>query len=133
MKEVYPDLEIYIKRVETISIIDWLTTCFKKVNKSLIETKNHKLSTTCLFSSGSSEEDEKVTCVIMEKAAKGGFVSVWFKTNQTPWRTDREFALEAFDFFKAEVRCSTGPWEGGDEDGWIRFTEDGEQIVNWLT
>ena len=133
MNDAYPDLEIYIKRVETLAIINWLSTCFEQVGKSLSETSKAKLSTSCLFSSASDEDNSQVSCVIMEKAAKGGFVSVWFKTNETPWRTDRELAVAAFDFFKEEVRCSTGPWEGNDEGGWIRFTNDGEQIVNWLT
>jgi len=31
-----------------------------------------------------------------------------------------------------ETRCSTGSWDGNDEQGWLRLTPDGESIVNWL-
>jgi hypothetical protein len=49
------------------------------------------------------------------------------------WKTDRDCAIEAFEFFAPrEIRCSTGGWEGEDECGWFRITDDGIKTVNWL-
>lgn len=74
-----------------------------------------------------------MTCNISENVAKGGFTSVWFKTNETPWENDHECAVSAFDYFQIETRCSTGGWEGEDDGGWLRITDKGSQTVNWHT
>ena len=72
-------------------------------------------------------------CIILLKATKGGYTSVWFKSNDTNWNTDKDCAVDAFKFFAPnEIRCSTGGWEGEDEGGWFRITEAGIKIANWL-
>jgi len=158
MNEAYPDLEIYIKRVESKLILKWLTDRLLDDGTTLEKTEVKSNTLLCTFK----KDGCKLSCAIVDKAVKGGYVSVWFKENRTPWKTDRDFALAAFEFFKLEVRCSTGPWEdhlneGSNEDlnerkheskhesndesahedsdkgGWIRFTIEGEKIVNWLT
>lgn len=162
MNEAYPDLEIYIKRVDPKEILNWLKDRFEQYGSTLKNTEIKSSTLLCTFM----KDGRNASCAIVDKAAKGGYVSVWFKENQTPWRTDRDFALEAFEFFKQEVRCSTGPWEDtsekdasssdnsdsdeessssielsnddddnndNDRGGWIRFTDEGEKIINWLT
>ncbi|MBL4680782.1 MAG: hypothetical protein JKY88_08680 [Pseudomonadales bacterium] len=154
MNEAYPDLEIYIKRVEPKLILKWLTDRLLDDGTTIEKTEVKSNTLLCTFK----KNGRKLSCAIVDKAVKGGYVSVWFKENRTPWKTDRDFALAAFEFFKLEVRCSTGPWEdhlneglhessdesvndssdeGAHEDsdkgGWIRFTIEGEKIVNWLT
>jgi len=156
-----PDIEIYLKQVALDSILEWLTHHFEITLQQQIASTS-KLN---LVFNG-----QPVTCTIVEKAAKGGYTSIWFKTNQTPWATDEECAREAFQHFKSEIRCSVGGWvadspgadspgadspgadspgadspgvdspgadspgaESMDTQGWYRFTDKGQSIVNWLT
>ena len=128
MSKRFPDLEIYIKRVDPESVTGWLESNFK-----LVSTRKDKNSVNCDLLS---RDESEMECVILEKAAKGGYLSVWFKQNKTEWDTDRQCAEAAFSYFKCrtgtEIRCSTGGWEGEDEAGWFRFTEEGIQQVNWF-
>jgi hypothetical protein len=125
MTQPYPDLEIYIKRVEPEQVVRWLEDRFE-----LEKTQPSKDAVVCTLRGTTSKTME---CVILLKAAKGGYASVWFKSNDTPWNTDKDCAIDAFDFFQPkEIRCSTGGWEGNDEGGWFRITNDGVQTVNWL-
>ena len=117
--EKFPDIEIYLKRVETAAIVAWLESTFSK-----IEVIRSEPSTQCKI-------DGEMRCTITEQVAKGGYCSVWFENNLTPWTTDRDCAVAAFTHFQCETRCSTGGWEGEDDGGWLRITEKGEQIVNW--
>lgn len=130
MSDHYPDLEIYIKRCTTDGILDWLGARF-----NLSETQSHKLKTSCRLTAPNSISS-RMKCIILEKAVKGGYTSVWIKNNQTIWNTDRECALDAFAYFSdapdVEIRCSTGAWRGEDEAGWLSFKADGERIVNWF-
>lgn len=119
----YPDIEIYLKRIETDAIIEWLGSIFEDVNSA-----PRGNATVCTLTT---RDGHRFDCTITEKVAKGGFVSVWFKSDKTPWATDKDCAQAAFEHFQVEVRCSRGGWEGEDEAGWIRITDKGEQIVNW--
>ncbi len=114
----YPDIEIYLKRVGSDQILPWLKDALGD-----FETIKTEPSVQIKF--------DKMTCTIAENVAKGGYTSIWFEPNETPWPTDIECARAAFLKFKVEVRCSTGGWEGEDDGGWLRLTEKGEQVVNW--
>lgn len=118
--ERFPDLEIYLKKVSADDILNWLKSIFTSVE--VIATDP---STRCLI--------DQMACTISENVAKGGYASLWFKDNQTPWHTDVEMARAAFAQFNCEIRCSTGGWEGEDDGGWLRITDKGEQTVNWHT
>ena len=116
--EKFPDIEIYLKRVSTEDILPWLEQVFGS-----IEVTRTEPSTRCKLAG--------MFCTVTEQVAKGGYTSVWFESNETPWPTDLECARAAFSHFGAETRCSTGGWEGEDDGGWIRITDKGEQVVNW--
>ena len=118
--EPFPDIEIYLKRVTADEVIQWLEQVF---GSAVVERTDP--NTRCQLGD--------VFCTITEQVAKGGYTSVWFESNQTPWTTDHECAKQAFEYFKVETRCSTGGWEGEDDGGWLRITEKGEQLVNWHT
>ena len=126
MTKPLPDIEIYLKRATPADIIDWLKQNFQIIQSS-DRGEGCKLT---LDYKGSSTD-----CIIVEQAAKGGYVSVWFKTNETPWRTDEECAREAFEALGVETRCSIGGWEADSDEsgGWYRFTDTGRSVVNWLT
>ncbi len=116
----FPDIEIYIKRVSVDDVLAWLRGVFTEV-----EVLRTEPNTRCKIGA--------MFCTISDQVAKGGYVSVWFESNETPWKTDRDCGRDAYQHFKVEVRCSTGGWEGEDDGGWFRFTEKGEQVVNWHT
>ncbi|MBV1877261.1 MAG: hypothetical protein KUG79_06440 [Pseudomonadales bacterium] len=134
MNEPFPDLEIYLKGVSPEMALVWLQTHFK-----LLDLNKDKNSHYCSLNSdqNSSSDQSNMECLINAKAAKGGFISLWFKQNKTQWPTDKDCAEVAFDYFieqddQIEVRCSTGGWEGQDDGGWFRFTKEGQHQVNWL-
>lgn len=116
----FPDIEIYIKRPTLEALITWIEAAMGPVTHTTQGT-----STDVLL------PDQK-RCIIVENAVKGGYTSVWFKSEQTPWATDRDCALAAWSYFNIETRCSSGGWDGLDEQGWLRFTDAGETVVNWF-
>ena len=120
----FPDIEIYLKRPNLPALLAWLEAAIGPVEAST----QGDTSTVTLGAGG----PEPLTCIIVSNAVKGGYTSVWFKTNQTPWATDRDCALAAWAALQIEVRCSNGGWDGLDEQGWRRFTHDGETVVNWF-
>lgn len=139
MTEAQPDVEIYLKRVPVPDILRWLESHFEVI-RSQSDGEKHEIALTY--------RGESLSCFIVEKVVKGGYVSVWFRENKTPWATDEACARNAFETLGAETRCSVGGWEpvddesGADEQaneaqsekgGWYRFTESGQSIVNWLT
>lgn len=120
----FPDIEIYLKRPEMPALLGWLDAAMGPVEAT---TKGGTATVT--LRAGSTDPQ---ICVIVTNAVKGGYTSVWFKTDQTPWATDRDCALAAWAALQIEVRCSNGGWDGLDEQGWRRFTHDGETVVNWF-
>lgn len=132
----YPDIEIYIQRVELSELINWLqtrleVTDIQEQGKSTVLSLGSSVGNDTAMTN-SSKTNSSMTCTIVPDAVKGKFTSVWIKPNNTSWLTDRDFALEALDHFQLETRCSTGSWDGNDEQGWLRLTPDSESIVNWL-
>ncbi|MBO6702896.1 MAG: hypothetical protein JJ921_11175 [Pseudomonadales bacterium] len=126
MIERHPDIEIYIKRVPLEDLTQWLERRFEVSDrKDIGETL--KLSMTF--------EGAPLTCTVFENAAKGGYTSISFEPNNTPWDDDEACANEAYELFQLEVRCITGGWTTNApvEGGWYRFTKDGRSVVNWLT
>ena len=123
---VQPDVEIYIKRAEVEDITTWLADHFT-VGES------RQAGETIKYALGF--EGKPLTCTVLPKAARGGYVSVLFEPNNTPWATDEACAEEAWEHFGLEVRCSIGGWNGDEDDtgGWYRYTDKGRSVVNWLT
>ena len=123
MSDRFPDIEIYIKRPALADIVGWLDRRF-----GVRDTRRQGETLICSLGDAGAE------CFIVENAVKGGFTSVWFRSGDTPWPSDRDCALEASAAFGLEVRCSTGTWQEEDDDstGWIRITPAGESNINWL-
>lgn len=129
MSESFPDIEIYLKRPALEDIEAWLDDRFGI-------TGSGNRGDGQVFWLGA---DPEIECVVIENVVKGGYTSVWFRSDATPWATDRDCALEAFARLGVEVRASAGAWEeenedadGADRGGWYRVTEAGESRVNWL-
>jgi hypothetical protein len=119
-----PDIEIYLKKVPVDEILVWLREHFEVSGQT---EKGDTLQLDLVF------DGKTVNCTILEKAAHGGYTSVWFRANVTPWDDDEACARNAFEYFGAEVRCSRSGWqpEEDDEGQWLRLTPKGESIVNW--
>lgn len=127
MSDRFPDIEIYIKRPELSDVIAWLERRFGSANLASLKKETDDEALVCRLGA------EDIECVIVPNAVKGGYMSVWFKSTDTPWPSDRDCALEALSEFGLEVRCSAGSWEeGSDNGGWLRITPNGETKVNWL-
>ncbi len=125
MTETFPDIEIYIKDPDFASVVAWLKLVFESVDP-YIEGKRTLM--TLNSSSGS------VSCVYLPHAVRGNFASLWFKSGNTPWNTDRDCALAAFAYLNREVRCSTGGWQTNDknnDESWLRVNGNGESMVSW--
>jgi hypothetical protein len=116
----FPDIEIYIKRPSLDALVAWI-----EVSMGFVSHFTRGTTTEVLLL-------DQTSCIIVENAVKGGYTSIWFKSNKTPWATDRDCALAAWSHFQIETRCSRGGWNGLDEQGWLRFTEAGETVVNWF-
>lgn len=121
-----PDLEIYLKKVSSEAILAWLAEIFQVTET---RTKGQALEVSLIYG------DQPLACVIVERAVKGGYTSLWFKQNRTPWHNDEACASDAFARFSAEIRCSSGGWRENAEEtaGWYRFTDKGRSLVNWLS
>ena len=126
MTEQQPDIEIYLKRATLEDIKRWLLQYFEI--KASSERGEAVLLDLCY-------EGQPLECMIIEKVAKGGYVSVWFKSSRTPWETDEACARDAFQGIGVETRCAISGWQAGDDDreNWYRFTDAGQSVVNWLT
>jgi hypothetical protein len=127
MNESQPDIEIYLKKVALEDILSWLASYFDDIQPPTPVGVTLQIELTYL--------KKPLSCIIVVQAAKGGYTSVCFEPNQTPWSTDEQCAQVAFDHFQAEVRCTIGGWttDSPDTEGWYRFTESGQSVVNWLT
>ena len=50
----------------------------------------------------------------------------------TPWPTDLDCARDAFACLKTQIRCSSGPWDGADDDnGWLQIDASGVATISW--
>lgn len=118
----YPDIEIYIRQPELADVIDWLD---HRIGVEDRQTQGN--TTTCRLAGG-------IDCVLVDNAVTGGFLSVWFKSGDTPWATDEACAREVFSTLGLEVRCSRGSWDegsDGEEPGWLCISQAGESVIRW--
>ncbi len=118
----YPDIEIYVAGADLESILDWLRGSFTVSQQSATRFR--------LTPQGN--ESARLECVIFPDAVEGGFTSVWFRPNVTPWPTDLDCARSAFACLNTEIRCSGGSWDGADNDaGWLQINASGVQDIHW--
>ena len=125
MSERQPDIEIYLKRPAFDDISAWLQTHFD-INAVTPQGPDNLLDL--------SFNNQRLQCLIIARVAKGGYASVWFKQNNTPWRSDLECAEDAHVLLDVETRCSVGGWHNSREErgGWYRLSIGEKSIVNWL-
>lgn len=125
-----PDIEIYIKHTNALEITSWLAAYFQPIETPLLTDENLALGT---MIKGTLNET-KVPLVITPKAAGKAFTSVWFQSEQTPWKNDLECAESFIAMHNREVRCSSGTWteeEAENEEKWWCLSDGTKKLLRW--
>ncbi|MAF17290.1 MAG: hypothetical protein CMG93_15145 [Marinomonas sp.] len=121
-----PDIEIYLLSCPTEQIIRWLEQDFS-VNE--VRTSSDASIKVILTFNGNT-----IPVTILEKAAGKRFTSVWFDSDQTPWKSDMDCARHAFEKLNCEVRCNYQGWQEDNQDDpdlWWRINDNGEGPYIW--
>lgn len=120
------DIEIYLLSCSTENIMAWLEEEFVLIKKNEIS----KLCSKVIVNSNGSD----IEVTILKQAAGKRFTSVWFDSDQTPWKNDIDCAKQAFKSLNCEVRCNLQTWEEGgeqDPDQWWQINAHGEGPFIW--
>ncbi|MDR5867180.1 hypothetical protein [Halomonas koreensis] len=122
--ERYPDIEIYLARVEPGAVDAWLGEALDA--PPLAAAGKHRWRTRGYH------DGAEIPVLMVEKAADG-FASLWFDSAETPWAADADCAREAAARLGCEVRCSLGGWQPGDDpDRFLQVKADGsEATIDW--
>ncbi|WP_252109498.1 MULTISPECIES: hypothetical protein [unclassified Halomonas] len=124
MSERFPDIEVYLAKVEFEALNAWLFDTIKA--PALRPAGKNK------WKSQGLKDGAEVPVLLVENAADG-FASLWFDSAHTPWPTDQACATAAAPALGVEVRCSLGGWSPGDDpDAFWQVRPNGEaQRIAW--
>ncbi|MFG6668357.1 hypothetical protein ACGK9R_14790 [Halomonas sp. HNIBRBA4712] len=124
MSERFPDIEVYLARVELDAINAWLE---KAIDAPALTPAGKQK-----WKSSGRRDGAEVPVLLVEKAADG-FASLWFDSAHTPWPSDQACARAAAAALGVEVRCSLGGWSPGDDpDAFYQVRPDGEETrIAW--
>ena len=120
-----PDIEIYVKDISFNDIQTWLTNIFEPVT---LPSFNGKPVSTNVGAS------PKIPVMITPNAAGKAFTSIWFQSDQTPWKNDEECAISFLAVNDTEVRCSAYSWLEGEEEyseQWLCITRNEKRLIQW--
>jgi hypothetical protein len=122
----HPDIEIYIKNRSLEQILQWLRDRADNVESHNSVGGTHSL--TAIFSG------QRIPVMIHEKAVGKAWISVWFRSDATPWIRDVDCAHEVATALDTQVRCIVSGWQDGDDpDEWWKI-EGGEiDKITWRT
>ncbi|RAH39301.1 MULTISPECIES: hypothetical protein [unclassified Halomonas] len=122
--ERYPDIEIYLARVEPDALNAWLGETLDAA--PLKPAGKHRWRTQ------GRHDGAEIPVLLVEKAADG-FASLWLDSAESPWPTDSDLARAAAARLGCEVRCSLGGWQPGDDpDRFLQVLPDGaEATIDW--
>lgn len=122
--ERYPDIEIYLAKVERDAIDTWLGETIEA--SALVSAGKLR------WRSRGRHRGDVIPLLLVEKAADG-FASLWLDSPATPWATDTELARAAAAALDCEVRCSLGGWHPGDDpDRFLRIFPNGDEaVIEW--
>lgn len=121
--ERFPDIEVYVKGIDTEALLAWLHATLHATLTP--EGKGHWRG------EGQGENGATIPCMIMEKAADG-FTSLSLDSDATPWPRDIDCARALHTSLGGEVRCSPGGWLPGEEpECYIRLINGEESTLIW--
>lgn len=120
----HPDIEIYVKDRPVGKIKDWLISQSHDFSERSSKGQIHEFSMNF--------PDGPVDVMIHEKVAGKAWVSVWFKTNNTPWSKDLDCAYAAAKGMETQVRCIASGWaEGDDPDEYWKVEGNKQEKIQW--
>lgn len=119
----FPDIEVYVRSVDTPSLIAWLADT---LSATLDQTSAHTWQ-----GKGIGSDDSEIPCLLIERAV-GGFTSLWLDSAATPWSRDIDCARALHDALGGEVRCSPGSWQPGEQpDTFVKLINGVESMIEW--
>jgi len=122
----HPDIEVYIKNRPLDAVLDWLGQRCETVQIQNSVGGTHALEIVI--------EGVKVPVMIHEKAVGKAWISIWFRSEQTPWIRDLDCALEIAAALSTQVRCIASGWSDGDDpDEWWRVENGQSEKIQWQT
>jgi len=114
------DIEIYIEKVSEESIVEWISSLFE----GLVEIERDDDSVTYSGKRGKSTIPIQIQKNVEDKDLTG----VWFNSERTPWKTDRDCARQAFQVFNQKIQCDPGE-EFLLPNQFFEISADGERVV----
>ena len=127
-----PDVEIYIKNVVLDDLASWLAEVFSDTDIKLITNIN--LDSPKPVTTHISLNEQRIELMITPRAAGKAYTSIWFKSQNTPWKSDLECAHSALTRMDTEVRCSAESYTESEEEfseKWWKLTRDSKELVVW--
>ena len=121
---VVNDLEIYLLKPDVTALQKWLESSL-----GTLESNGTQLGDSIQWI----HKDTQMLIVYTPKA-DGNFGCLWFKTNETHWKTDLECARSAHKTLSIEVRCAGTQWNeqaSDDQPGWIKLLRGEEKPFHW--
>ena len=116
------DIEIYVRDCSLVSIRAWLSATFGPLS----EFEEVESTLFC--------RSRDVDIVITPAIENGPFISIWFPTAGTPWRTDVECARQAAQQLRVTVRCDPGnefPEVHPSSDVFLEIYNGTERLLVW--
>lgn len=122
----HPDIEIYIKNRSLEQILTWL-----RRRADSLESHNSVGGTHSLTAFINSQ---RIPVMIHEKAVGKAWISVWFRSDATPWVRDIDCAHEVAAALETQVRCIVSGWQDGDDpDEWWKIEGGEVEKITWRT
>lgn len=120
----HPDIEIYIKNRPLEAILDWLRERCDQVRPVNDVGGTHALEVQL--------DGEQVPVMIHERAVGKAWISIWFRSDRTPWAQDIDCAREVSAALDTQVRCIASGWnEGDDPDEWWKVEKGIASRIQW--
>lgn len=118
------DIEIYLPDTDPQAICQWLRTVFGRAPEPVNSSDRNKVLRYRLAVDG--------VIIPLLLVTRGGWTSVWFNSERTPWATDLDCARAAVAHLGGRARCTDGGWqEGDDPDRFLEVTINGVETVIW--
>ena len=120
-----PDIEIYVKDTSFNAIQDWLSSVFEPISLPNFSGKPVNINVGI---------SPKIPVMLTPSAAGKAFTSIWFQSDQTPWKTDEECAMSFLSINDTEVRCSANSWQEEEEEQseqWLSISRNEKRLIQW--
>lgn len=122
----HPDIEVYIKNCSLEQILEWLNTRCDSCTSRKSVGGTHAYDVTL--------NGVDIPVMIHERAVGKAWISIWFRSDATPWVKDLDCAEELSQTLKTQCRCIVSGWnEGDDPDEWWRVENGEQERIQWHT